>query len=247
MTALAADKPRTTKQFKTLGFTLTSGTKAYKGGMAAIRLTTGKVVPATAAATDLVIGVFADNVDATSADKTVQVDLEREITAEWVANSTSTDAVAATDLGRTVYVADDATVTITPAGAVAGRCWGVSSTQGVLVEKLDASPAPGVGATLAFASNDIVVTAAQVAAGFGRSLVFDVPTSGGVSTITLPTTGVRAGTEVIFNADGTKNGHTVQYRFGSTNITTALTASKVHQVRCIRHGAGWTAIAYVSP
>jgi hypothetical protein len=243
MTALAADKPRTIKQFKTLDFTLTSGTKAFKGGMAAIRLPTGKVVPATAAATDLVIGVFAQNVDATSADKAVQVDLEREITAEWVANSASTDAVAAADVGRTVYVADDATVTITPAGAVAGRCWAVSSTQGVLVEKLDVSTAPQVGATLAFSSADIVVTAAQCVNG----AVFDVPTSAANSTITLPTTGVRVGTEVIFNADGTKNGHTVQYRFGTTAITTALTASKVHQVRAIRHGAGWTAIAYVSP
>lgn len=243
MTALAADKPRTVKQFKTLGFTLTSGTKAYKGARAAIRVPTGKVVPATSAATDLVIGVFADNVDATSADKTVQVDLEREITAEWYVNATSTDAVAATDLGKAVYVLDDATVTITPAGAIAGRCWGVSSTQGVLVEKLDSARAPVIGATVAFASNDIVVTAAQCVHG----AVLDVPTSAANSTITLPTTGVAVGTEVIFNADGTKNGHTVQYRFGSTNITTALTASKVHQVRCIRHGAGWTAIAYVSP
>lgn len=243
MTAHAADKPRSIKQFKTQPFTLTSGTKAYKGARAAIRIPVGTVVPATSAATDYVIGVFAEQVDATSAAKTVNVDLEREVTAEWYLNGASTDAIVAADVGRVCYVLDDATVTIVPNGAIAGRVWAVSATQGVLVEKVDTARAPILGATLAFASADIVVTAAQC-----RHLaVLEVPTSGANSTITLPTTGVSEGTEVTFTADGTKNGHTVTYRFGSTSITAAATASKAHTCRCIRRGSGWNAALVVGP
>jgi hypothetical protein len=53
----------------------------------------------------------------------------------------------------------------------------------------------------------------------------------------------------VLRADGTKNGHTVQYRdaTGPTNLTTALTASKRHLVIVEKLGGKWFANAYVSP
>lgn len=243
MTALAAEKARRQERWQYKGFTLASGTKAYKGGRAALN-TSGQVVPATAVAGLIPIGVFEETVDATSAALPVQVNLEREIQIEWFQNATSTDAVAATDLLTTCFMADDQTVGILPAArSPAGRVWAVDSVKGVAVEKFEgtrrALSQPVVGA---YASNDYAPAAIE------QDAVYDVPTTGAASTITLPVA-APDGTRATFCADGTKNGHTVQYRdaTGPTNLTTALTASKRHLVVVQKLGGKWFANAYVSP
>jgi hypothetical protein len=91
MTALAKDKARRSFPWKYKSFTLASGTKAYKGG-AAVLNSSGKVVPATSTTGVIVIGSFAETVDATSGDLPVQVDLLREVILEYYANATASDA-----------------------------------------------------------------------------------------------------------------------------------------------------------
>ena len=67
---------------------------------------------------------------------TVRVQLFREIWVDRFANGTSTDAVAASDIGNLCYVLDSQTVSIdsdTDSRSVAGRIWGLQNG-GVLVE-----------------------------------------------------------------------------------------------------------------
>jgi hypothetical protein len=251
MTALVREKMSSVERWTFRDFTLTSGKIGYKNAIAAIKLTTGQLVPG-AAGTDLfVIGKFARTVDASAAAKSVSVNLGRELEVEWFGNGTG--VIAATDVGSLCYVQDDQTVTITPTGnSIAGRIWAVDSVKGVAVEKLQAVPAAnasldGLGlleTTLAaFSSNSINLGATP-----DSGAIYDVPTTGAASMITLPATAVE-GTSLVFVADGTKNGHTVQYRdaTGPVNITTALTASKRHMVTAVFLNGLWNATAYVSP
>lgn len=247
MTALTKAKARSFERLNQKQFTLTSGSVAYKGGQAVLGVATGKVVPAAAGVGLRSIGTFAENMDASSADKLVNIDLGREVVAEWLANS-GTNPVAATDLGSMAYLEDDQTAGISPAGfSPAGIIWGYSATQGVLVERLvtPRSTLDGLngvnGATLAFTAADIVIGNNPKS-----GTIYDVPTSAANSTISLPATAVE-GTILYFKADGTKNGHTVQYRDVTTAITAALTASKRHLVVCVFSGSKWFANAAVSP
>lgn len=244
MTALAAERRRRQEPWKYKEFTLSSGHKAWKGGAAAIAIGTGEVVPASSAPDLFYIGTFAKTVDATAASKTVGVDLVEEIWLEWFVNATSTDACAATDIGRLAYMLDDQTVTITPTGrSPMGRIWAVHATKGVAIQKLDfaapAAPQPDEGE---FTSND------YAPASLVNGAVYAVPETGAASTVTLPAA-APDGTIVYFAADGTANGHTVQYRdeTGPTNLTTALTASKRHLVIAAKRGGAWVANAYVAP
>jgi hypothetical protein len=95
----------------------------------------------------------------------------------------------------------------------------------------------------AFAANAIAVPSNPE-----TGTVYDVPTTAGASTITLPAAAAE-GTEISFVADGTKNGHTVQFvdATGTTNLTTALTASKRLLVKCIHLNDKWYANAYIGP
>lgn len=247
MTALAKEKMRLLERWTYRTFTLTSGTKAYKGGICMLAAGTGKVVPGTEAGNHWTIGTFAETVDATAADKPVNVTFGKEVEIEWFANSGSNAAVG-TDLGAMAYVEDDQTVGVSAAGrSIAGRIWAVDATKGVAVERLTslANTLDGLearpGPTLAFVAADIVIGDNPKS-----GTVYDVPTSAANSTISLPATAVE-GTVVWFKADGTKNGHTVQYRDVTTAITTALTASKRHLVQCVFSGSKWFANAYVSP
>lgn len=247
MTALAADKPRRQEAWRYKEFTLKSGSIAYKGGRAAIEVATGKVVPASSATGLVPIGVFFKKVDASLADKTVTVDLEREVTIEFFANAGGGDAVLATDVGTLVYMLDDATVTRTATGrSIAGVVWQVDSTKGVGIQKLDALPIPpalnAVPSAGSFTANDWAPT------GITQGGLYVCPTTAAASTITLPAA-ASDGTVAYFTADGTANGHTVQYRdaTGPTNLTTALTASKRHLVVVSKVGGKWFANAYVSP
>jgi hypothetical protein len=246
VTAQSTERARSVEKFTYRVFTLATGNKAWKHARIGIDLSTGKLEPMHAESDLLDIGVADETVDATSADKDLNVNLEREVIAQWMANGTAGDAVASTDVGKICYALDDQTVSILPIGkSIAGRVWAVSSTRGVLVERLpiaDLNRAVVVAAT-AFASNDSIIPADPVS-----GAVYDVPTTAAASTVTLPAS-APDGTTLYFAADGTKNGHTVQYRdaTGPTNLTTALTASKRHLVVCIAQGGKWFANAYVSP
>jgi hypothetical protein len=104
-------------------------------------------------------------------------------------------------------------------------------------------PQKAVLATIpAYVANDSAPTAIP------QGSVIDVPATAAASTITLPAAPVD-GTWAVFLADGTKNANTVQYRdaTGPTNLTTALTASKRHEVIVYALGGKWFANAYVSP
>lgn len=244
MTAAAADRSRKQHVWKHRTFTLTSGTKAFKGAACVLVLATGKVKPGVAGMGLMFLGVFDETIDATSAEKEVSVDLLREVVVEWFVNATSTNAVAATDVGKRAFFVDDQTVGILADNrTLAGRIWGVDTNKGVAVEKLDDAPevhaVPIVGA---FTANDYAPATLEADA------IYDVPTTGAASTVTLPAA-APDGTVVHFAADGTKNGHTVQYRdaTGPTNLTTALTALKRHLVVCAKRDGKWVANAYVSP
>lgn len=250
MTALTKAKMRRTERVNRYEFTLTSGQVAYQNGIALLVLATGKVIVGASTPGTIFLGTFTRDVDASAADTTCTVHLDRELVCERFANGAGGDALASTDVGRLCYVVDDQTVGKLGTGgrAVAGRVINVSATLGVLVEKLPAWPIDSVdgavAAAPAFVANDSVITAALL----DSAKVLTIPATGAASTVTLPAA-ARPGTEVTFVADGTLNGHTVQYvdATGPTNLTTALTASKRHSVICTFDGTNWVANAYVAP
>ena len=244
MTALSNERMSFYESWARHQMSLASGFKAWKGGSCAINLVTGKVCPASAAGNLRIIGSFAETVDATAAEKLVDVNFDREFVARLWANSVASALVAA-DVGGLCYVEDDQTVCAVPVtGAiVAGRVWAVS-TRGVLVEAMpDVGPLADVATLPAFAAGNLVVPNNPTS-----GAVHDVPTTAAVSTVTLPATAME-GTRVLFVADGVKNGHTVQYRdaTGPTVLTTALLASKRHQVEAVFLAGKWTANAYTAP
>lgn len=258
MTALAKEKMKLTERWTFKEFPLAVTNKAWKNGIACGDLSTGKCEPGHPETDLFVIGSFAETVDATAAEQMVNVDLGKEIEVEWWANAPGGDAVVAGDLFNLCYILDDQTVTRTSTGAsVAGRIWAVDATKGVAVERLQAIPTPSTSllglegdpqTAPAFAANDSVV-----ANNPNSGTIFAIPATAAASTVTLPATAVD-GTVLYFVADGTLNGHTVQYRdaTGPVNLTTALTASKRHLVVAVRNGATgaggkWYANAYVSP
>lgn len=254
MTALFAARASSEQSFAARKFTLASGLKAWTNGIAVLDLTTGTVKPATSASDSfLILGKFAEDVDATAAAQLVKVNLIREVRAEWFAqDATFTANVAgatSVDVGKIAYMLDDQTVTATASGrSIAGRVWAVE-TRGVLVERADTAAqavntaAQRIGVATAYVAND------SAPATVTNGAVYDVPTTTAATTITLPAA-AAIGTQVTFCADGTKNGHTVQYRdaTGPTNLTTALTASKRHMAICTKITAtAWVANAYISP
>jgi hypothetical protein len=229
-------------------FTLAMGHKSFKDGAAAIDLTTGKVVPATTGGNLFVIGEFDEQIDATAADNLVNVNLGMEIEVVLWENDNTIDA---TDIGHIAFFTDDCTVSALEGGPVAGRIWGLDP-YGVWIEKLQTTPSASVGgeggsfvegALPAWAAND-----AAVPAHTPNQSAFDVPTTTAASTVTLGA--ATEGDVLYFSADGTHNGHTVQYRDGvnaNALLTTQLTALKRHLVIALFLNGVWRANAYVSP
>jgi hypothetical protein len=248
MTALAAERIGSRENWGLIDFTLTSGTKAWKNGMAGLDVTTGKVKPMVAGSTLLFIGKFNRTVDAAAAEKIVSVRLHDEIAAEYWENLTAGDAVAATDVGKICYVADDQSVTITPlARQVAGVVLKVS-TEGVLVMALPwgfALPChlPALNALGAFAAGDLAITSAMLV----HEAVYDLPATAANSTISLPTAVGNEGKRVHFVADGTKNGHTLTLRDVATAITAAATASKRLMFTAVARDGKWYATLAIAP
>jgi hypothetical protein len=248
MTALANERQSNQESWQSHLFTLASGNKAWKNALIGIDLGTGKVVPASTRTDLLIIGKAAETVDATSADKLLNVRLAREVWVEWLANDAT--SIVATDLGALCYLKDDQSVTITPTGAsVAGRIWAVDSGRGVAVELLSSAdgassnPLAVESPITAFSSNNINLGASP-----RSGSMYEIPATGAASTVTLPAT-ADEGTVLYFLADGVNNGHTVTYRdaTGPTSLTTALTASKRHMVIAAFLNSAWRANAYISP
>lgn len=246
MTALTQDRASSQARRTYWPFTLASGFKAYKGGLALGDPSTGKVRPGAQASGLVVLGKFAEQVDAAAGDTPVNVNLGVERDIEFWANDGS---ITAANLFQFAAVLDDQTVTLasTAPGAapVYGRIMAVEGGRGVGVERV--APAAGVSfssvSAPAYVANDSILPASPASGG-----IYDIPTTSAASTVTLPAT-AKDGTSLRFVADGTKNGHTVQYRdaTGPVNLTTALTASKRHQVDVTFLNGKWTANAYVSP
>lgn len=252
MTALAQEKMSSMERWTHKVFTLTSGTKAYKGAQCVLVLATSKVKPGVAGSGLVMIGTFDQTVDAAAGDLPVNVNLGMEIEVIWWVNS-GTSPVAATDILALCYVEDDQTVSLAPASTgapVSGRVWAVDTIKGVAVQKL-AQVAVGSGgggrlaevALTAFSSNNI-----NVADNPASGNIYDVPATGAGSTVTLPAAATE-GSVLYFVADGTKNGHAVTYRdaTGPVSLTTALTASKRHLVVATFLNGLWNANAYVGP
>src|SRR6478736_9328058 len=122
--ALSNDKMRQMERWTYHQFTLSSGLIAYKNGICVIDLANApNVKPGVAGLGQFVIGVFAEQVDATSAAKLVNVNLGREIEVEWFPNS-SGSPLAATDVGGLAYLEDDTTASAFVSGrTVLGRVW----------------------------------------------------------------------------------------------------------------------------
>lgn len=233
-------------------FPLAVGNKGWKNGIATIDLSTGKCEPGHVESDLFYIGKFDETIDATLAETMINVNLGMEIEIEWWANDTVSPVTAAM-LCSVCYILDDQTVSSDGSGrSTAGRIWAVDSVKGVAVQKT-AAVGGAVGsldslegvptAIAAFSSNAILLPDNP-----NSGAVYDVPTTGAASTITLPTVAVD-GTILYFTADGTKNGHAVTYKdqTGAVSLTAALTASKRHLVTAVRKGSIWTATAGVSP
>jgi hypothetical protein len=275
MTALAKAKIRKTETWKLKSFTLPIAYVAYQGGVAALETTAGatqgKVIPGATSTTLFVIGTFAETVDATSASKSVIVDLGREIEVEWYANSAATDDVKVTDIGQLCYIVDDQTVMITSSGkSVAGRVWGFDATKGVAVERLVATQMAGATGNIA-ASAVTAGTAYQVlrtnagatASEWGRvkfpwavvNATNDVTITiaqgnfrqitacGDTKAITLSTSGAVAGDfiEVYRAALGATTGCTVVNGGVGVGTLQTMTSNKAAAGKFIFDGTNWAA------
>lgn len=133
MTALVQEKMRSFERWTYHLFPLAAGFKAWKHAAIGVNLATGKVQPATAGAALLIIGVADETVDATLAEKPLNVNLGTEIEVEWWLNAGN---ITAAHLGRLAFFADDQTVTLTGNTMLAGRIWSVDAVKGVGVQNL---------------------------------------------------------------------------------------------------------------
>jgi hypothetical protein len=235
-------------------FTLASGQVAYKNSLIGFTLGGTTCVVATATSGLFILGTAAEAVDASSAAKSITVDLGKERGMKWFANHTS-GAVAATDVGALCYVQDDQTVTmLSTSRAVAGRVWAYSATKGVLVEILDIGAEYGSAAATLVAprtgtlptpggTSDMAPSVGAIVNGY----VYLLPSLATNSTLTLPTSTIADGTTITIVADGTQGAFTTTYRYGTTAITTALTASKAHRAAFTKYGNLWMATVTVAP
>lgn len=246
MADISRERMRKQRSMKHFEFTLKVGQYAYKGLPAALERASGKVVVFDNTPGLVYIGCFDETKDATAAAKRVSVDLGREVIVEFFDNDSTSPVSATTGILGGCWMTDNHSVGADPAaGSFAGTVWIVDSKDGVGVERV-CSPALDLpltpGPTLAFTADAVAPTSILCGA------VYDVPTTAANSTITLPAA-APDGTWAIFVADGSKNGHTVQYvdATGTANITAALTASKRHQVRVQKSGGKWFALSTVSP
>lgn len=140
MTALAANYSRKSQTLSGVliavlfAMPVAASTRVYQGSMVALN-TSGYLVKASADPTLRIVGVSEDEVN-NSSGSAGDLTCKPQRGAYYFANSSSTDAITDSDLGRYAYVVDDNTVARTSAyGArpTAGRILGVDGN-GVLVE-----------------------------------------------------------------------------------------------------------------
>ena len=253
MTATTQSILRTSKVLRRPQLTLLSGQKVYQATGATFN-GSGKVVTPSAATTLLTIGRFAEDYDASAtganADMLCVVDLGRDIGCEAFVNDT-VNPVTAASVGNVCYWLDNQTVTIdSTSHSIAGRVWEVNTTENlVYVQVLDTvttSTSNAVAATLdtataTFAGNDWAPAAGTLVSG----KTFVIGSGSGLAanaTLTLPGSGVAAGTVVFFAANGAQGAYTVTIRMGTTAITSALTASKRWMAKAVNVGDASTSI-----
>jgi len=252
MTALTRSRMTNFERWTYKQFTLAVGNKAFKGGIAAIDMSTGKCEPGHVESDLYVIGRFEEDVDATLVEKLVNVDLSPEIEVVWWGNDAASPVTTAM-LMATCFVLDDQTVSSDGSGrSIAGRVWAVDTLRGVAVQKIS-GPLTAIGSldSLEAVPSALPAWSSNISAladNPNSNATYDAPTTAAASIVTLPAVATD-GTLLYFTADGVKNAHTIQYRdaTGLVNLTTALTALKRHLVIALRRGSIWVANAYVSP
>jgi hypothetical protein len=250
MTAQATKRTVNRDQFRNVQLTLAAGQHAYQGSEIAITDSAGTCVVVTATTGITPIGEALEEVDASSAAKSITVRLAREVEIAYFRNHTS-GAVAAANVGSLVYFQDDQTVTTLSASRMpAGRVWVVDSVKGVGVEvmsigaeygtALAAARTLAVGPTLTF--TDAAVAPATISSG----ALYECPATAAASTITLPAA-AAVGTWCVFQADGTVNDYPVTIADATDGaITKALPAGFPWQAVCVQGATGWKATVTVN-
>lgn len=230
------------------------GSHVYEGVLVAQLVATGQLCPMNTAASGPAVGVATHEVDNTGADAAKRCLVEYDKIYSFANSATGGEECSeALPLFSPVFAADDHTIAKhSNAGAyqLAGLYCGMDEDGRVRVFvgaqalALLSNSGGVVGILAGQVSNDFILAAGEVV----NNAVYDVGTTGAASTVTLPATPAD-GIRISFVADGTKNGHTVQFRdaTGPANLTTALTASKRFLVICTSLGGKWFANAYVSP
>jgi hypothetical protein len=105
-----------------------------KGEMACLDTASGELVKGQAATTLIPIGTFEVSMVG-NGTALARVRLYREVELHWWDNDDSPNNVASADVGKSVYIKDDRTVSTLGTGrSIAGRAWAVSARYGVLVE-----------------------------------------------------------------------------------------------------------------
>lgn len=132
---LTQSRPIRREKWRYKQFTLKANETAFKGGLACVKQSDGKVYAGVAGSGYVALGLFAEDLTSTS-DALVNVDLVEEKTLVWFNNpSTSSDQVQATDFGKVCYFNDDNSVTMNSSSkSIAGLVWAVDATKGALVE-----------------------------------------------------------------------------------------------------------------
>lgn len=110
MSALTASRMQREERWSLKKFTLASGQKAFKGGIACIDTSTGTVKPGIVSTTLKRIGNFNEDVDATSGALPVNVRLDKEWVVARFANDVAGTPVVAANIGSTCFILDDHTL-----------------------------------------------------------------------------------------------------------------------------------------
>lgn len=120
-----------------MAFAATPATQFYQGGLVGIDTASGLLVRASDSSTFVQLGLAAEDTLVPASGGDVIVNLLEEAEAIWFKNDTSAGKVLSTDIGQTVHVLDDETVTINSgynSAAALGMVLKVDARKGVLVK-----------------------------------------------------------------------------------------------------------------
>ena len=124
---------------------LTDSMAVFKGGLAALDRTTGKIVKAVAGNTNLrLIGFFCED-KPSGTSQAVNVQFLRPVVAAWLDNTDTGHTAAVADVGKVCYQLDDHTITMNATGnSKAGLIWAIGTINGVAMALVEPF-APGNG------------------------------------------------------------------------------------------------------